>query len=124
MAVPIHTRAEVSKAAVDAAIAGGDPTILAETDWLEDVRGKALDALYRAFEKRYGEALTSATPLLGKPDLDLEAVQAFVPEVLSAAGWTRGNRVLLLGVLHHDQETPVVLQLWSLAHDEITALNE
>jgi hypothetical protein len=124
MAVPIHTRAEVSRAAIDAALAGGDPTVLAATDWLEGVRGKELDALYRTFEDRYADALPSATALLGEPDLDLEAVQAFAPEALSAAGWTRGERVLVLGVLHHDQETPVVLQLWSLTRDEITALNE
>jgi hypothetical protein len=124
MAVPIHERAKVTQATIDAALAGGKPKSLAETDWLEDVSEKELRALYRTFEKRHGEAVKALSALVGKADLDLEAVQAFAPEAFAAAGWTRGDRVLVLAALHHDQETPVALQLWSLTREEITELSE
>jgi hypothetical protein len=124
VAVQIHDREKITQSTVDAALAGGKPKILAETDWLEGVGGKALEALYRTFEKRHAEALKALTALAGKPDLDIEAVNAFAPEAFAAAGWTRGDRVLVLAALHHDQETPVALQLWSLTREEITELSE
>jgi hypothetical protein len=124
MAVPIHERAKVTKETIDAALAGGEPKSIAETDWLEDVSDKELQKLYRSFEKRHAEVLKAVTALAGKPDLDLDAVNAFAPEAFVAAGWSRGDRVLVLAAVHHDQETPVALQIWSLTREEITELSE
>ena len=108
-------------AAVVAAGPDHPPQILAATPWLATTEAEPL-ALYASFSEQFSTVLFECSRILGPPrEAAYQAAPSWYPECIRFASWLAGANIVYLAVVHHDRETPVLLELGIVSPTEIAS---
>lgn len=90
---------------------------IANSGWLDEFDGD-WDALYAEWSQRFDAVREEAVASLGAPAVDDHAWgKGWYPESLRLSAWSRDGRRIYLALVHHDQTTPVGVELGLVPDD-------
>ena len=97
------------------------PQTLAATPWLADTEAEPL-APHASFSERFSTVLVECSRILGPPrEAMYHAAPPWYPECIRFASWFAGSNIVYLAVVHHDRETPVLLELGIVSPTEMAS---
>ena len=109
---------------VVAAGPGHPPATIAASSWLEPSAHEP-EQIHASFSEQFKVALSECSLILGAPrERGHSSAPSWYPECVRFASWVAGTNVAYLAVVHHDQETPVLLEFGVVSPGEIAARAE
>lgn len=90
------------------------PTVLAQTDWLDHPPPSELRRLYREYGAHFELTVAAAIRIVGEPTSLLLSDDTDGPpgyeEAIRFASWPRGEDTFYVALVHHDRETPIMVE--------------